>query len=351
MTGKDLQRHLLTGVSYFIPFVVAGGILIAFGFLFGGIYVFNGTNLPAQMFFIGKDAFGVMVGVLSAYIAYSIADRPGIAPGFVGGMIATRINAGFLGGLLSGLLAGYLVYYIKTVGVPRAIRPLMSVLFIPVFGTLIVGLLMVYVVGPPAAWLNQTLIAMLTNLGTGSKIILGILLGAMMALDMGGPVNKAAYFFAAAVSDSGNWGPMAAVMVGGMVPPLSIGLAMLAAKGKFTKDEQGGLAGCFIGAATFITEFAIPYAAADPLRVIPSIMVGSAVGAVSSMLMGVTLMAPHGGLFVFALANKPLLWVLSILIGGVAGAGALLLLKPTLPVSEETGEEAEEGAGSFALSV
>ncbi len=330
MKTKDIQRHLLTGVSYFIPFVVAGGILIALGFLFGGIYVYEDSNFAAQLFFIGKDAFGVMVGVLAAYIAYSITDRPGIAPGFVGGMVANRIGAGFLGGILAGLIAGYLVDAIKGIKLSSALRSLNAVLFVPLLGSAIVGLLMYYVVGPPAIWLNTTFTTLLNNLGTTSSVLLGIVLGAMMAFDMGGPVNKAAYFFAGAAGEAGNWAPMAAVMVGGMVPPLAVGLAMLAAKNKFTEDEHGGLAGCFIGAATFITEFAIPYAAADPIRVIPSIMVGSAVGAVVSFLLGVTLQAPHGGLFVFALSNKPLLWILSIIVGGVAGAAMLVLLKPDL---------------------
>ena len=330
MKWKDISRHLMTGVSYFIPFVVAGGILIALGFLFGGIYVYEEDNFAAQLFWIGKDAFGVMVGVLAAYIAYSITDRPGIAPGFIGGMVANRIGAGFLGGMLAGLLAGYLVEAIKKIKFPAALKSLQAVLVIPLVGTTIVGLLMFYVIGPPVTWLNNAFSNMLANLGTTSSVFLGVVLGAMMAFDMGGPVNKAAYFFAGAAGEAGNWAPMAAVMVGGMVPPLSVGLALLAAKNKFTEDEQGGLAGCFIGAATFITEFAIPYAAADPIRVLPSIMVGSAVGAVVSFLFGVTLQAPHGGLFVFALSNKPLLWILSIIIGGIAGAAMLVLLKPDL---------------------
>ena len=342
MKGRDLQRHLLTGVSYFIPFVVAGGILIALGFLFGGIYVYETDSLAAQIFWIGKDAFGVMVGVLAAYIAYSIADRPAIAVGFVGGMVADRIGAGFLGGLLAGFLAGYLVKYMKGIKVPAAIRSLMPVLFIPVVGTLIIGLAMYYVIGPPATWLNTSFANMLNNLSVSGTVIISIALGAMMAFDMGGPVNKAAYAFALAASENNNWVPVAAVMAGGMVPPLSVALAMLVAKNKFTDDEQGGLAGCFIGAATFITEFAIPYAAADPIRVIPSLMVGSAVGSLVSYLAGVSLMAPHGGLFVFALANKPLMWILSIIIGGIAGAAMLVLLKPDLKEEDRAKKSGEK---------
>jgi len=343
MKGKDLQRHLLTGVSYFIPFVVAGGILIALGFLFGGIYVFNDSNLAAQIFWIGKDAFGVMVGVLAAYIAYSMADRPGIAPAFVGGMVANRIGAGFIGGIIAGLLAGWVVQQIKKIKLPQAIRSLLPVLFIPVIGTLIVGLAMFYVIGPPVIWLNTSFANMLNSLTTAGAIILALVLGAMMALDMGGPINKAAYAFSLAASETGNWVPLAAVMVGGMVPPLAIAFAMLVAKNKFNEEEHGGLAGCFIGAATFITEFAIPYAAADPLRVIPSIMVGSAVGSAVSFLAGVSMMAPHGGLFVAALANKPLMWILSIIIGGIAGAAMLVLLKPDLKEEDKKKKGAKVG--------
>jgi PTS system fructose-specific IIC component len=330
MKAKELQRHLLTGVSYFIPFVVAGGILIAMGFLFGGIYVYESDNLAAQIFQIGQDAFGVMIGVLAAYIAYSIADRPGLAPGFIGGIISTRLGAGFIGGILIGLIAGYIVNFIKKIKLPKAIKSLLPVLIIPVFGTLIVGIIMVYVIAPPAAWLTTTFTSLLTNLSTGSKIILAIVIGAMMAFDMGGPVGKVAYAFGLAALDSSNLEIMATVMVGGMIPPLAIALAMLAARNKFNDDEWGSLSGCFIGSACFITEFAIPYAANDPFRVIPSIMFGSAVGCVACILFNVSLAAPHGGLFVIFLADKPLLWILSIIIGAVAGAAMLVLLKPNL---------------------
>lgn len=325
---KDVQTHLLTGVSYMIPFVVPGGILIALGFLLGGIYVFEGEGLAAQLFFLGKDAFGLMVAALAGYIAYSVADRPGIAPGFVGGIVADRVGAGFLGGMIAGLLAGYFVAWMKSWKVPQLLKGLMPVLIIPLISTLVVGLLMFYVIGPPAKALNEGMSAFLTNLGTGSAIVLGLVIGMMMAFDMGGPVNKAAYFFALAASEGGNWVPMAAVFVGGMVPPLVIALAMLIAKDKFTEKERGGLAGCFIGAASLITEFAIPYAAGDPVHVMPSIMIGSAVGGALSMALGVDIMAPHGGLFVFALSNKPLFYVLSILVGGIVGALVLVAFRP-----------------------
>jgi PTS system fructose-specific IIC component len=340
---KDLQKHILTGVSYMIPFVVPGGILIGLGFLFGGIYVFKSTGLAAQLFFIGKDAFGLMVGALAGYIAYSVSDRPGIAPGFIGGMIANRIGAGFLGGIVAGLMAGYLVEWMKTWKVPNGIRPLMSVLIIPFLATAVIGLIMVYVLGGPVAWLNTTLSNFLTNLGTGSKLFLGLLLGGMMALDMGGPVNKAAYFFALGVGDSANnWTPLAAVMVGGMVPPLVIALSMLFTKNKYTKTERAGLVGLFAGAATFVTEFAIPYAAADLAHVLPSIIVGSAVGSATSMLLGITMRGPHGGLFVAALSNKPIQWILSIIVGGVVGALMLSAIRPKATEEEEILEGAVE---------
>lgn len=332
---RDVQTHLLTGVSYMIPFVVPGGILIALGFLFGGINVFETNSFAAQLFFLGKDAFGLMVGVLAGYIAYSVSDRPAIAPGFIGGMVANRVGAGFLGGIIAGLLAGYLVEAIKKIDVPQALRSLMPVLVIPLVASTVVGLLMIYVIGKPVAWLTETMNVFLTNIGTGSALVLGAIMGAMMAFDMGGPLNKAAYFFALGVAEAGNWGPVAAAMVGGMVPPLVIAFAILLSKTKFTEEERAGMPGCFIGAATFITEFTIPYAAGDPARVIPSIMVGSAVGSAISLALGVSIMAPHGGLFVIALANKPLLFLLSILIGGIVGAVVLLALKPKVAVEKE----------------
>lgn len=331
----DLQRHLLTGVSYMIPFVVPGGILIAMGFLFGGIYVYETEGIAAELFKLGQDAFGLMVGALAGYIAYSISDRPGIAPGFVGGMVANRIGAGFIGGMIAGLLAGYLVAAIKKIKVPSWLRSLMPVLIIPLVATTIVGLLMVYVLGGPVAWLNEAMGNFLNNIGTGSALLLGAILGGMMAIDMGGPVNKAAYFFALGVAESSNnWGPVAATMVGGMVPPLVIALAIVIAKNKFSERERGGMPGCFVGAATFITEFAIPYAAGDPAHVFPAIIAGSAVGAALSLALGVTMQAPHGGLFVLPLSNKPLLFILSILIGGIVGALILVALKPKHKESE-----------------
>jgi PTS system fructose-specific IIC component len=237
--------------------------------------------------------------------------------------------------MIGGLAAGYIVLAIKQIPIRREFRGLMPVLVIPLLGTLAIGVLMNLVIGPPATWLNETMTKALETLSTGNKLILAILMGLMMAFDMGGPVNKAAYFFGLAASSNGNWVPIAAVMVAGMTPPLGLALAMLINKNKFSALEREGLSGCFIGAASFITEFAIPYAAADPFRVIPSLMVGSAVGSAMSILFNISLQAPHGGLFVIMLANKPFLWLLSIIVGGFVTAGMLLVLKPNLAEAEE----------------
>lgn len=339
--GNSLRKHLLTGVSYMIPFVVPGGILIALGFLVGGIHWDN----PASQFIatLGQTAFGLMMPALAGYIAYSIADRPGIAPGFVAGMIATNQGSGFIGALFGGLIAGYFVQWIKSLRVPRAVRSLMPVLLIPLFGTLGIGLVMTFLIGPPATWLNTSMTAMLNNMSTGSKVVLGIILGAMMAFDMGGPVGKVAYFFAVGLGGEGNWYPMAAAMVAGMSPPIGCGLAALLAPKKFTVSENKAATSCFVGGASFISEFAIPYAVADPLRVIPSLMIGSAVGAVMSMLFNISLTAPHGGLFVVMLANKPLLWLLCLAVGSLVTAGALIFIKPELSEEEASGAEASPG--------
>jgi PTS system fructose-specific IIC component len=337
----DIRRHLMTGVSFMIPFVVPGGILIAIAFMAGGIHWENAAS--QWLGNLGKIAFGLMVPAMAGYIGYSVADRPGIAPGFIAGMIANDQGSGFIGGILGGLMAGYIVSAIKQIKVPSFLRPMMPVLIIPLFGSLIVGALMSFVVGPPASWLNAAMTSALTSLNAVSKVLLSLALGAMMAFDMGGPVNKAAYMFALGLTEADNWVPVAAVMVGGMTPPLGVAFAMLLAKNKFTALEREGLAGCFVGAASFITEFAIPYAAADPIRVIPSLMVGSGVGAALSMLTGVSLRAPHGGLFVIPLANKPLMWLISIIVGGLATAGMLILLKPALP-PEKSGVLVEASA-------
>ncbi|NPV40398.1 MAG: PTS fructose transporter subunit IIC [Anaerolineae bacterium] len=331
----DVRKHLMTGVSYMIPFVVPGGILIAVAFAMGGIYVFNTPGFAADMFGWGKVAFGLMVPALAGFIAYSIADRPGIALGFVAGMLANNQGSGFLGGMIGGLFAGYVAKAIKQIKLPASMVSLMPVLVIPLFGTFIVGLGMTYVLGGPVTWLNQAMTTALNNLSSGGKIILGLVQGAMLAFDMGGPVNKAAYAFALASADANNWGPMAANFVASMCPPAGIALALVLFKDRWTKVEREGVSGCVIGGLAMITEFAIPYAAADPLHVLPATMVGSAVGAALSYVFDLTLTAPHGGLFVIMLANKPLVWMLVFAVAIVVTAAMLFVLKPKVTESEE----------------
>ncbi|MDV3425939.1 MAG: fructose-specific PTS transporter subunit EIIC, partial [Bacillota bacterium] len=275
-----VYKHLMTGVSFMIPFVVAGGILIAIGFAIGGIYVFKtpGT-LGETIFTTGKAAFALMIPILGAYIAYSIADRPGILPGMVGGYIASNNGSGFLGAMVAGFAAGYLVLAIKKyIKLPKSLQGLMPVLVIPVISVAVMGLFMFYVVGKPMAAFNTSLSAWLTSLSGTNAALLGIILGCMMAFDMGGPVNKAAYTFATATVASGKPSAiMAAVMVAGMTPPLGIALSTILTKNKYTQEEkEAGKANWALG-LSFVTEGAIPFAASDPLRVIPSLMAGSAV--------------------------------------------------------------------------
>jgi PTS system fructose-specific IIC component len=328
-------KHLMTGVSYMLPLVVAGGIMIALAFAVGGIYVFEDQNegtLGWALFQIGgPSAFALMVPFLSAFIAYSIADRPGIAPGAIGGMLAASIGAGFLGGILSGFIAGYstalLNRYIK---LPTTLEGLKPVLILPVLGSLVVGLLMVFVVGPPVsaalAWLTTTLSGM-QDTAAG---LLGIILGLMMAFDMGGPVNKAAYAFSVGLIDAGVYMPMAAVMAAGMTPPLGLALATLLFKNRFSRDEREAGKAAWVLGASFITEGAIPFAAKDPFRIIPSIMVGSAVAAALSMVFGCELRVPHGGIFVLPIPNAVTnlgLYVVAILVGTLVTTGMLFVLK------------------------
>ncbi len=334
----DLRKHLLNGVSYMIPFVVAGGILIAIGFAIGGIYVFNTPGFGADVFNWGKVAMGLMVPALAGYIAFSIADRPGITPGFVGGMIAVNQGSGFLGGIVAGLVAGYLVQLIKKVNLPAALKPLMPVLIIPLIGVFLIGAVMTYILGGPVTWLNTTMTNFLNSLSTGSSVVLGLIMGAMLAFDMGGPVNKAAYMFALAALNSNNFVPMAAAFVGADSPQWGVALAMLLKPKKFTELERKGITGLVIGGLVWVTEFAIPYAAADPVRVIPSLMVGSAVGSALSLVLGLSLMAPHGGWLVLPLANKPLLLLGCLAVAVVVTAGMLILLKPDLTEKQRKGE-------------
>lgn len=325
-------KHLLTGVSYMLPIVVAGGLTIALSFVFG-IEAFKqkGTLAATLMDIGGGAAFALMVPVLAGYIAFSIADRPGLAPGLIGGMLASQLQAGFLGGIVAGFLAGYVALGMrKYIKVPTHFEGLMPVLVIPLLSTLVVGLLMVYVVGGPAKAIMDGLTHFLQGMGSTNAVILGLLLGGMMAVDMGGPINKAAYTFAVGLLASSTFLPMAAVMAAGMVPPLGIAVATFVARNRFSADErEAGKAAAVLG-ISFITEGAIPFAAKDPLRVIPSCVAGAAVTGALSMLFGCTLRAPHGGVFVLAIPNAVgnlLPYVGAIVAGTIVTAAMLMLLK------------------------
>ena len=331
-------KHLMTGVSYMIPFVVAGGLLIAISFAIGGINVFEDANagtLGWTLFQIGaKAGFTLMVPILAGFIAYSIADRPGIAPGMIGGMIASTIGSGFLGGIAAGFLAGYVVKWMSDyIRLPRTLDGLKPVLILPLLGTLVVGLLMYYVVGEPVAAALATITAWLKGMQGSSAIFLGLLLGAMMAFDMGGPVNKSAYAFATGLIVSEVYAPMAAVMAAGMVPPLGLALATVLFKNRFSLDEREAGGATAVLGISFITEGAIPYAAKDPLRVIPALMIGAAVTGALSMVFGCELRVPHGGVFVLPIPNAvtnlgP--YLIAIIVGTLITTGALFFLKRPL---------------------
>ncbi|WP_025028468.1 PTS fructose transporter subunit IIC [Caldalkalibacillus mannanilyticus] len=329
---KGPYKHLMNGVSFMIPLVVAGGLLIAISFIFG-IEAFKeeGTLAAALMSIGGGAAFALMVPILAGFIAYSIADKPGLAPGLIGGMLASNIGAGFLGGIVAGFLAGYVAKWIRDyVKLPRNFQGLVPVLIIPFFASLIVGLLMVYVIGEPVKYVMDSLTAWLTGLSGTNALLLGLILGAMMAFDMGGPVNKAAYTFAVGLLASDMYAPMAAVMAAGMTPPLGIWLSTLIGPKKYTVEEkEAGKAAGVLG-ISFITEGAIPFAAADPFRVIPSIVAGSAVTGALSMVFGATLRAPHGGIFVLPIPNAVGnlgMYALAIIIGTIVTAIMLHILK------------------------
>lgn len=335
-TLKDIQEALLTGVSYMLPFVISGGILIAIAFAMAGYDIpmtgAMGYNFASTTFWLGKVAFGLMVPILGAYVAYSIADKPGIAVGMVGAWMATDPwglgqGSGFLGALVAGVIAGYLVNALKKIPLPVQLKSLLPTLIIPVLGVWGIGLIMFYVVGGPIAALVGALTSMLNSFSTGNLIVLGIVQGAMLAFDMGGPFNKVAYAFALASMEVGNFAPMAANFVGSMAPPLGIAFAILINKKKFTSGEQGSLVGLFAGAFGMITEFAIPFAAKEPIKVIPSLMAGSAVGCALSYVFGLTMRAPHGGLFVLFALNNAILFLVALIIAGAVTAALLILLK------------------------
>lgn len=330
-------KHLMTGVSHMLPIVIAGGLAIALAFAIGGIYAGDekGTLAAALSQIGGGAAFQLMVAVLSGYIAYSIADRPGLAPGLVGGLLAQQLGAGFLGGIVSGFLAGYLTLFLaRAIKLPDNLEGLKPVLILPFLSTLTVGLLMIFVIAPPVQAILTTMTEWLNSMRGANALLLGVILGAMMAFDMGGPVNKAAYTFGVGLLGSQIYTPMAAVMAAGMTPPLGIALAVLIAKNRFDADERkAGGAAAVLGLA-FITEGAIPFAAKNPLRVIPALVLGSAVTGALSMVSGVQLLVPHGGLFAVLIPGAVthlVPYLIAIVAGTAVTTGALLLTLKKAP--------------------
>ena len=340
--GHQIYMQLMNGVSHMLPFVVGGGILIAIAFLIDGLNVdMNslseaeranfGTITPVAAMFktIGGAAFGFMLPVLAGFIAMAIGDRPALALGFVGGYIAANGKSGFLGALVAGFVAGYIIVGLRKLcdKLPEALEKIAPVLIYPVVGILVIGLGMTYVIEPVMGAINTGLNSFLVSMGSSSRVILGFILAAMMAIDMGGPFNKAAYVFGTAAIASGNYDIMAAVMIGGMVPPCAIALATILFKNKFTKEEREAGPTNFIMGLAFITEGAIPYAAADPLHVIPACLIGSGIAGAISMIFRCTLMAPHGGIFVFPVVGNPLYYVLALVVGTIVSTFLLGVLK------------------------
>ena len=339
---KGVYKHLLTGVSFMLPMVVAGGLLIALSFVFG-IEAFEqeGTLAAALMQIGGGTAFALMIPVLAGYIAYSIADRPGIAPGMIGGMLAANIGSGFIGGILAGFLAGYVALAVtRYVKLPSSVESLKPILIIPLVASLVTGLTMIYVIGEPVAALLNALTSFLESMGSTNAVLLGILLGAMMCFDLGGPVNKAAYTFGVGLLASETYGPMAAIMAAGMVPAIGMGIASFVARNKFSAPEREAGKASFVLGLCFISEGAIPFAAKDPLRVIPACMVGGALTGALSMLAGAQLMAPHGGIFVLLIPNAitPALLYLGAIVAGslVTGLGYAFIKRGAAQVAIAT---------------
>lgn len=333
--GRQIYKHLMNGVSHMLPFVIGGGILIALAFLFDTFDPANpgnfgkGTEISALFMQIGSASFGFMLPVLAGYIAMSIADRPGLAAGFVGGLLANQGGSGFLGALIAGFAAGYIVLAIKRAlkGLPQSLEGTKPVLFFPVLGVLLIGLAIIFIINPPVSFINNWLMESLKTMGTSSRVLLGIIFGAMMAVDMGGPVNKAAYVIGTGALATGEYGIMAAVMAGGMVPPLAIALATLIFPKKFTENERKSGPTNIIMGLSFITEGAIPFAAADPIRVIPACIIGSGLAGGLSMFFECTLRAPHGGIFVVPTIGNPLMYLVSIIIGAIVSSIILGIIK------------------------
>ncbi|MEG9498258.1 fructose-specific PTS transporter subunit EIIC [Mannheimia indoligenes] len=319
---KGLYKHLMTGVSHMLPLVVAGGLLIAISFMFG-IEAFKDETiaggLPKALMDIGGGAaFHLMIAVFAGYVAFSIADRPGLAVGLIGGMLATTAGAGILGGIVAGFLAGYTVKFLNSaIQLPPSLTSLKPILILPLLGSAIVGLLMIYFINPPVKALMDALVEWLNTMGQTNAIILGIVLGTMMCTDMGGPVNKAAYTFGVGLIASQQYMPMAAVMAAGMVPPIGMAIATLIARNKFNTNQRDAGKASFVLGLCFISEGALPFVAADPIRVILSSILGGATAGAISMALGITLQAPHGGLFVIPFVSQPLMYLAAIAIGSV----------------------------------
>ena len=336
--GRQIYKHLMNGVSHMLPFVIGGGILIALAFLFDTFDPANaknfgsGTPLSAFLMKIGGASFGFMLPVLAGYIAMSIADRPGLVAGFVGGLLASQGGSGFLGALIAGFAAGYLVLLVKKLvsGLPQALEGTKPVLFYPVLGVLFIGIAITFIINPPVSALNEWLMNSLQTMGTTSRVLLGLVFGAMMSVDMGGPVNKAAYVIGTGALATGEYGIMAAVMAGGMVPPLAIALCTTFFPSRFTEAERKSGITNYIMGLSFITEGAIPFAAADPIRVLPSCIIGAGTAGALSMFFECTLRAPHGGIFVEPTIGNPLLYLASIAIGSVVACIILAIVKPKL---------------------
>ena len=332
-------KHLMTGVSYMLPLVVAGGLAIALAFAIGGIQegAYPEGTLAAALMKIGGDtAFRLFIAVFSGFIAYSIADRPGIAPGMVGGFLAQTLGAGFIGGIFSGFLAGYFTKFLADkIRLPATLEGLKPVLILPFLSTLGIGLLMIYLIAPPVKWLNDAMNAWLLGMQGANAVVLGIILGAMMAFDMGGPINKAAYAFAVGLLASKIYAPMAAVMAAGMTPPLGLALACFLFKNKFDLEEREAAGPALVLGISFITEGAIPFAAKDPIRVIPALIAGSAIAGAISMVSNVQLLVPHGGIFAALIpgaVTNLIAYGIAIVAGTLVTAGVLFFLKR--PVTE-----------------
>ena len=336
--GRQIYKHLMNGVSHMLPFVIGGGILIALAFLFDTFDPANaknfgsGTPLSAFLMKIGGASFGFMLPVLAGYIAMSIADRPGLVAGFVGGLLASQGGSGFLGALIAGFAAGYLVLLVKKLvsGLPQALEGTKPVLFYPVLGVLFIGIAITFIINPPVSALNEWLMNSLQTMGTTSRVLLGLVFGAMMSVDMGGPVNKAAYVIGTGALATGEYGIMAAVMAGGMVPPLAIALCTTFFPSRFTEAERKSGITNYIMGLSFITEGAIPFAAADPIRVLPSCIIGAGTAGALSMFFECTLRAPHGGIFVVPTIGNLLLYLASIAIGSVVACIILAIVQPKL---------------------